>query len=97
MSCRDRGQQITYVPQEHRLSLPFTVREVVLMGRTPHLGGLGNPSARDVEYADMAIEEIGIQAIAPKAYTQLSGGQRQLVLLARAIAQDTTTVIPCFN
>lgn len=93
MSCRDRGQQIAYVPQEHRLSFPFTVREVVLMGRTPHLGGLGNPSARDVEYADMAIEEIDIQAIAPKAYTQLSGGQRQLVLLARAIAQDTTTVI----
>lgn len=93
MSCKERGINIAYVPQEHQLSFPFTVREVVLMGRTPHLGGLGNPTEKDAEYADMAIEEIGIQDIAKQPYTQLSGGQRQLVLLARAIAQDTSTVI----
>ena len=93
LSCRERSRKIAYVPQEHRLSFPFTVEEVVLMGRTPHLGGLGNPSRADAERARQAIEEIGIGEIREKSYTQLSGGQRQLVLLARAVAQDTPVVI----
>lgn len=93
LSCRERGRQIAYVPQEHRLSFPFTVEEVILMGRTPHLGGFGQPSGEDVERTHGAMEEIGIRSLASHAYTRLSGGQRQLVLLARAIAQDTPVVI----
>ena len=59
------------------------------MGRTPHLGGLSRPHHRDEEVAHAAMEEVGIADLSEKAYTKLSGGQRQLVLLARAIAQDT--------
>ncbi len=93
LSCKERGRNIAYVPQEHRLSFPFTVQEIILMGRTPHLGGLGNPSSTDKEHVHRAMEEIGIQDLAEQPYTQLSGGQRQLVLLARAMAQDTPSVI----
>ena len=93
MNSRERGQLIAYVPQEHSLSFPFTVEEIVMMGRTPHLGGLNNPKREDAEAARSAMAEIGITDLASKAYTQLSGGQRQLVLLARAIAQDTPLVI----
>lgn len=93
LSCRERGRRLAYVPQEHRLSFPFTVEEVVLMGRTPYLGGLGNPGSEDVEVAYRAMEEIGITDLRAQAYTQLSGGQRQLVLLCRAIAQDTPIII----
>ena len=93
MSCQERGHLISYVPQEHSLSFPFTVEEVVLMGRTPHLGGLSRPHHRDEEVAHAAMEEVGIADLSEKAYTKLSGGQRQLVLLARAIAQDTPVII----
>mgnify|MGYP000038876449 CR=1 FL=1 len=93
MNYRERGHLISYVPQEHSLSFPFTVEEVVLMGRTPHLGGLNRPHRRDEEVAHAAMEEIGIAELSEKPYTQLSGGQRQLVLLARAIAQDTPVII----
>lgn len=93
MTNRERSRQIAYVPQEHRMSFPFTVEEVVLMGRTPHLGGLGNPAKEDADAAGKAMEEIGILDLKAQAYTNLSGGQRQLVLLARAIAQDTPVII----
>ena len=93
MDYRERGHLIAYVPQEHSLSFPFTVEEVVLMGRTPHLGGLNRPRRKDEGMAHAAMEEIGIAELAEKPYTQLSGGQRQLVLLARAIAQDTPVII----
>lgn len=93
LSYRERSRQIAYVPQEHRLTFPFTVEEVILMGRTPHLGGFGHPSREDTDRVHEAMDEIGIRNLAPHAYTRLSGGQRQLVLLSRAIAQDTPVVI----
>lgn len=93
MTNKERSRQIAYVPQEHRMSFPFTVEEVVLMGRTPHLGGLGNPSKEDAAAAHKAMERIGILDLRADAYTNLSGGQRQLVLLARALAQDTPVII----
>ena len=89
MSCQERSRLIACVPQEHRLSFPFTVEEVVLMGRTPYLGGIRGPKGEDREMAWRAMEEIGIAELADRPYTQLSGGQRQLVLMARALAQDT--------
>ena len=89
MNYRERGRLVSYVPQEHSLSFPFTVEEMVLMGRTPHLGGLNRPRRNDEEIVRGVMAEIGIAELAEKPYTQLSGGQRQLVLLARAMAQDT--------
>jgi iron complex transport system ATP-binding protein len=83
------AKTVSYVPQEHKPPFPYLVREVVLMGRTPHLGGFFGVKRKDKEIALDALDRLGISGIADRPYNQLSGGQRQLVLIARAIAQDT--------
>lgn len=93
LSPRELARLVAYVPQEHRLSFPFTVREVVLMGRTPHLGGFAGPSRADKAAAARALATAQIEEIAEKPYTELSGGQRQLVLLARALCQDAPVLV----
>ncbi len=80
---------VAYVPQEHKPPFPYLVREVVLMGRTPHLGGFFGIRRRDREIAMDALATLGISDLADRPYNQLSGGQRQMLLMARAIAQDT--------
>lgn len=80
---------VAYVPQEHKPPFPYLVREVVLMGRTPHLGGFFGIRRRDREIAMDALATLEISDLADRPYSQLSGGQRQMVLMARAIAQDT--------
>lgn len=77
-----------YVPQLHQGVFAFSVFEVVLMGRAPHLGFFGAPGRRDREVADRAIAALGIEHLAGKPYTDLSGGERQLVLFARILAQE---------
>lgn len=84
---------ISYVPQEHKPPFPFTVREIVLMGRSPYMNGVFGLKDIDYDIADKAMEQIGILDIAHKPVTALSGGQRQLTLIARAIAQDTPIMI----
>ena len=93
LSGRERARMVSYVPQEHKLSFPFTVEELVLMGRTPHIGGGMSPSRTDRERAAAAIHEIGIETLAHRPYTELSGGQRQLTLLTRALAQDADVMV----
>ena len=77
-----------YVPQLHQGVFAFSVFEVVLLGRAPHLGFFGAPGRRDREAAQLAIAALGIEHLADKAYTELSGGERQLVLFARILAQE---------
>lgn len=84
---------VSYVPQAHAAFFPYTVREVVLMGRTAHLGLFAAPSARDHGLALDAIRRMGIAHLADAAYTRISGGERQLALIARALAQDARLVI----
>ena len=84
---------VAYVPQEHRLSFPYTVREIVLMGRTPHLGGsFGIRETDKIQVLD-ALRLLGILHLSGRRYNELSGGQRQLVLLARALAQQTPLLL----
>jgi iron complex transport system ATP-binding protein len=80
---------VAYVPQEHKPPFPYLVKEVVLMGRTPHLRGVFGISRKDKERALNALEVLDIGHLADQPYNQLSGGQRQMVLMARAISQDT--------
>lgn len=87
------ARQISYVPQAHSAFFPYTVREVVLMGRTAHLGLFAAPSVRDYAAAFTAIQRMGIAHLADAIYTQISGGERQLALIARALAQDARIVI----
>ena len=85
---QERARRIAYVPQVHTPPFPFTVHDVVVMGRAAHIGSLGVPGKKDQRIADDAIEMLDIAHLSQKIYTKISGGERQLVLLARAIAQQ---------
>ena len=87
------ARRVSYVPQAHGAFFPYTVREVVLMGRTAHLGLFAAPSARDHDAAQEAIYRMGIAHLADATYTRISGGERQLVLIARALAQQARMVV----
>ena len=84
---------VSYVPQAHAAFFPFTVREVVLMGRTAHLGVFSSPSRRDREVAQSVIERMRLAHLADSVYTRISGGERQLALIARALAQEARVVV----
>lgn len=85
---KQRAQKLAYIPQAHKPPFPFSVADVVLMGRTPHIISFNQASTYDKECAMSAMEKMHITALAQKPYTQLSGGQQQLVLIARALAQQ---------
>jgi len=83
-----RGRWLALVPQSEHTPFDYTVLEYVLMGRAPHLPPLGIPGPQDYAIAMRALEQAGIAALADHAVPTLSGGERQLMLLARAIAQQ---------
>jgi iron complex transport system ATP-binding protein len=84
---------VSYVPQAHAAFFPFTVEEVVLMGRTAHLGVFSSPSRRDRDAAHAAIARMRIEHLADSIYTRISGGERQLTLIARALAQEARVAV----
>lgn len=96
-SPRHLAQHVAYVPQESTLIFPFTVAEVVAMGRTPYKSAWPHSSytARhanrhsDKQAVEHVMERVGISHLAHRVYSTLSGGQRQLALVARALAQST--------
>jgi iron complex transport system ATP-binding protein len=77
-----------YIPQEHATGFAYKVMDVVLMGRTPHLGIFASPSEKDYRIAEEAIEMVGVSHLKDSKYTEISGGERQLVLIARTLAQQ---------
>ena len=87
-SRKRRAQTLAYVPQAHISFFPFRVLDTVLMGRTAHLGLFATPGERDREAARQALRGLHIEQLAAADYTRISGGQRQLVLIARALAQQ---------
>lgn len=89
----ERARMFAYIPQAHTPPFPFTVADVVLMGRTPYVGRLARTTAADRRIAWDAMCLLGIQQHAQQAYTNLSGGQQQLVLIARALAQQTDLIV----
>jgi len=82
-----------YVPQAQLGLFPFTVRDVALMGRTAHVGLLGTPSRHDGAVAMNTLDLLGISHLAERPYTQVSGGERQLALVARALAQEPAILV----
>jgi iron complex transport system ATP-binding protein len=90
---RRLARTLAYVPQAHTPPFPFAVRDVVLMARTAHLGLFGSPSRRDAAIAEDAMETLGVSHLADARYTEISGGERQLVLIARALAQQSEFLV----
>ena len=84
------ARRVAYVPQAHTPPFAFSVRDVVVMGRISHMGAFSSPSRKDYGIADRVLEELGVERLRDRAYTELSGGERQMVLIARALAQEPT-------
>ncbi|MET4060340.1 iron complex transport system ATP-binding protein [Arthrobacter sp. UYP6] len=85
---------VGYVPQDHGAGgTSFTVAEMVLMGRSRHLRAYQTPRREDHEAADAAMERVGVADWAQRTYSELSGGQRQLVLIARAVASGSELLV----
>ncbi|MHB9138356.1 MAG: ABC transporter ATP-binding protein [Victivallaceae bacterium] len=93
MSFRERAGLLAVVPQEHSPPFPYTVFEAALMGRAPHVGLYSAPSAADEDAAMAALEAVGISSLAERCYTRISGGERQLALIARALAQEAPLLL----
>ena len=87
------ARRFAYVPQAHAAHFPYLVRDMVLMGRTAHLGLFASPSRRDHARAEDALATLGIAHLAGADYTRISGGQRQLALIARALAHDAPAIV----
>jgi iron complex transport system ATP-binding protein len=93
LSARERARRVAVVPQGGSLPEAFTVLEVVLMGRTPHLRFLQNEGEQDVDAAQRAMIATNTWELAQRRIGELSGGERQLVVLARALAQETPLLL----
>jgi iron complex transport system ATP-binding protein len=87
------AREIAYVPQAHAAHFPYAVLDMVLMGRTAHLGPFARPGPKDRAAALAALGTLGIAALAEADYTRISGGQRQLALIARALAQAAPLIV----
>jgi len=87
------AQYIGYVPQNHVPPFPFRVIDVILMGRTAYLKAYESPTKKDIEIALEAMETLNILFLKNKIYTEISGGERQLVLIARALTQKPKILI----
>ena len=85
--------RIAYVPQAHVAHFSYTVLDMVTMGRTAHLGPFARPGTHDHAAAQGALETLGIADLADADYTRISGGQRQLALIARALAQAAPLIV----
>lgn len=92
-SLRQRAQRLAYVPQAHTPPFPFRALDVVLTGRTAHIGITATPTTRDFDIAEESLETLGALDLAERTYTELSGGERQLILIARALAQRPDVLI----
>ncbi len=92
-SRTELAQQLAYVPQAHAGLFPFTVLEVVLMGRSARLARFASPGSQDRAIALQCLEQMGIAHLQQRVYTAISGGERQLALIARALAQQPKLMV----
>ena len=93
LSVRERAREISYIPQSHAPVYDYEVVDVVLMATGNDLKMLATPGEAQLQRAHEALARIGIEHLAHRTYTQISGGEQQLVLIARALAQNARTII----
>lgn len=93
LSVAQRAREMAFVPQSHAQPFDYDVLDVVLMSASSRLGPLRSPGRREREAALAALERVGVAELAHRSFSQISGGERQLVLIARAIAQDARSIV----
>ena len=87
------ARRLAYVPQSHQPPFPYKVAEVVALGRVAATGWLARPFAADAAITERVLDDLGIGHLADRSYTALSGGERQLVMIARAMAQGAGLIV----
>ncbi len=90
---KEYAKYIGYVPQAHTPPFPYKVIDVVLMGRNPHINSFSQPKKADYLIAVESLSKLGIEHLKDRDYTEVSGGERQLALIARALAQNSQLLI----
>ncbi len=90
---RELARTMAFLPQDLAVDFSFTVREVVLMGRSPHLSRISYEKRKDVEIAERAMELTGVEHLADQIITEISGGERQRVFIAMCLAQEPTLLV----
>ncbi len=93
LSAKELASRIAYIPQSHYPTFNFSVLDMVLMGTTAQVNAMSVPGKRQVKLAKEALKKLGISHLARRGYTNISGGERQLVLIARAMAQQAKILI----
>jgi iron complex transport system ATP-binding protein len=93
LSTADIARKMGYVFQEHTASFPYDSLEIVRMGRAPHLKIFQSPSESDTRMAEKIMQDMGIDYLSDRLYTQISGGERQLVLIARTLCQGPEMIL----
>ena len=93
LSIQKRAEMIAYIPQSHQPVFAYKVRDVILMSTESSIKGWRGPGKKQTEIAEQAMEQVGISHLADRKYTQISGGERQLVMIARALAQQSKVLI----
>jgi iron complex transport system ATP-binding protein len=93
LKSRERARLVCYVPQEHDTTFNYTVSDFVLMGRAAYISPIALPSHEDARSADEALAFVGLSSFADRAISELSSGERRLVLIARALAQQSDILL----
>lgn len=93
MNIMEIARSVAYIPQSHYPSFNYSVFDMVLMGTTHQVSMISKPGKRQLQLVDQALERLGISHLKKRGYTQISGGERQLVLMARALVQEAKILI----
>ena len=93
MNYKTSARSLGVVAQHNYYNFDFSVREVVLMGRAPHKKALERDNAKDYQIVEEALQRVQMEQFADRSFSTLSGGEQQRVILARALAQQTTALI----
>lgn len=92
-SAEKLASHVAYVAQSHTPPFPYLVEEMIMLGRMSHIGIFGKPGPKDQKIVDEIIHDLGIDYLKGRAYTEISGGERQMVMIGRALAQEPKILV----